>query len=437
MSPSEQLFVSRLRNLPVYGPSGEEVGRVQDVVVALGWGGTPSVVLGLVISILRRPVFVSMGKVSDLGADGVRLTTGNVNLRTFEKRTGETLVLGELLDQDVRHAETGQPLRINDVAITRKREGWHISAVDVLVPTRGLAPWRRAGRQRLAWEMVADLRASNSAESRIAALANLRPADLADALQALPPASRRQVVAGLDDDRLAEALEELPEEDQASLLAWLDEERAADVLAEMDPDDATDLLKGLHDQVAATHYLALMEPDEAEPIRRLLAYDEETAGGLMTTDPVVMRASDTVAEALARIRNPDLPPALAGQVFVVRPPTETPTGRYLGVAHFQRLLREPPSEEVGAVIDTDLGTLSPEAPTRRVAEYLATYDLLAAPVCDPAGRLLGAVSVDDVLDHLLPAAWRKGPARARTASAGRGNGNANANGESGDGGRGR
>jgi Mg/Co/Ni transporter MgtE len=135
-----------------------------------------------------------------------------------------------------------------------------------------------------------------------------------------------------------------------------------------------------------------------------------------------MRAGDTVAEALARLRVPDLPPALAGQVFVVRPPTETPTGRYLGVAHFQRLLRELPGDPLGAAIDTDLDALSPNLPTRRVAEYLATYDLLCAPVCDEQSRLLGAVSIDDVLDHLLPPAWRRGPVRARNGNGGNGGG---------------
>jgi Mg/Co/Ni transporter MgtE len=169
----------------------------------------------------------------------------------------------------------------------------------------------------------------------------------------------------------------------------------------------------------------MMVPDEAEPVRRLLVYDEETAGGLMTTEPVIMRAADTVAEALARVRDPGLPPALAAQVFVVRAPTQTPTGRYLGVAYLQRLLREPPGDELGACIDTDLDSIGPQEPTRRVAEYLAAYDLLAAPVCDPQGRLLGAVSIDDVLDHLLPVAWRRGAVRLG-ASAGNSGGNGDA-----------
>jgi Mg/Co/Ni transporter MgtE len=150
-----------------------------------------------------------------------------------------------------------------------------------------------------------------------------------------------------------------------------------------------------------------MEPDEAEDVRRLLTYDENTASGLMTTEPVILGPETTIATALAQIRKQDLPPALASMVFVVRPPLETPTGRFLGVAHFQRLLREAPHAAVGTVLDTDSGTLAPDAPVGRVTRMLAAYDLLALPVLDAEKRLLGAVSVDDVLDHILPDDWRE------------------------------
>jgi CBS domain-containing protein len=411
-SSSEQLFVSRLARLPVRAPSGETIGRIADVVIARAAPGSPPVVLGLTVWVQRRPIFIGMGRVRELDAGGATLTTGTVNLRPFELRAGETLVLGELVDSRVRHRETGREYRINDVAINQIREGWVVSALDVVEPGSGLRPWRRPRHLRLSWDMVAGLEAGESAESRLAALADLRPADVAAALLALPTQAREDMAAELDDDRLAATLEQLPEEVQAGLLAHLDDERAADVLEAMDPDDAADVL-GEMSEADRARLLALMVPEEAEPVRRLLVYDEETAGGLMTTEPVIMRAGDTVAEALARVRDPDLPPALAGQVFVVRPPTQTPTGRYLGVAHFQRLLRELPATPLGSVIDTDLDVLPPSLPTRRVAEYLATYDLLAAAVCDEQSRLLGAVSIDDVLDHLLPPAWRRGPIRTR------------------------
>jgi Mg/Co/Ni transporter MgtE len=141
-------------------------------------------------------------------------------------------------------------------------------------------------------------------------------------------------------------------------------------------------------------------------VRRLLSYSARTAGGLMTPEPIILRPDATVAEALARIRNPDIPPALASMVFVCRPPTETPTGRYLGCAHVQRLLREAPFELVAGVVDTELARLAPEASLGEVTRYFAAYNLVAGPVVDSEDHLLGAVSVDDVLDHLLPVDWR-------------------------------
>src|SRR5690606_37133321 len=141
----------------------------------------------------------------------------------------------------------------------------------------------------------------------------------------------------------------------------LEVRRAADVLEAMDPEDADDLLGELPENEAES-LLALMDREESEPVRRLLEHSPDTAGGLMTPRPVVLTPATTVAEALARVRNPDLTPALASMVFVVRPPTSTPTGRYLGCVHLQQLLREPPAHLVGGLLDTDLATLRPEAP---------------------------------------------------------------------------
>jgi Mg/Co/Ni transporter MgtE len=137
-----------------------------------------------------------------------------------------------------------------------------------------------------------------------------------------------------------------------------------------------------------------------------MTYGDYTAGGMMTSEPVILAPDATVAEALARVRNPELSPALAAQVFVVRPPQATPTGRFLGTAHIQRLLREPPSALVSGLAEKDTGALRPEAGIEDVTRHLATYNLVAVPVVDEHDRLLGAVSVDDVLDHLLPEDWR-------------------------------
>jgi Mg/Co/Ni transporter MgtE len=173
----------------------------------------------------------------------------------------------------------------------------------------------------------------------------------------------------------------------------------------MSPDDAADLIADLPPETAA-RLLDLMEPDEAEDVRRLLEYGEETAGGMMTPEPVILSPDATVAEALARVRSEELTPSLAALVHVCRPPLETPTGKLIGVAHIQRLLRESPSELVAGVLDTGLTYLHADASLEDVATFLATYNLVAAPVVDDEGRLLGTVTVDDLLDHLLPDGWR-------------------------------
>ena len=230
-----------------------------------------------------------------------------------------------------------------------------------------------------------------------------RPIEVADAIRELPAKRRYEVVNALDDERLADVLQELPERRAGRPAARSSStERAADVLEAMDPDDAADLLGELG-AVGAEALLARMDPEDSEPVRRLLKHSPDTAGGLMTSEPVVLAPDTTVAEALARVRDPDLTPALASLVFVVRPPTSTPTGRYLGCVHLQRLLREPPAALVSGIIDTDLPNLAPTTSLAAVTRYFAAYNLVCGPVVDDENHLLGAVTVDDVLDHLLPA----------------------------------
>ena len=237
-------------------------------------------------------------------------------------------------------------------------------------------------------------------------VANLRAADLASVLHDLNLKRRVEVARALNDERLADVLEEMDEASRVELLAELEGERAADVLEEMDPDDAADLLREVG-QERAQLLLALMEPEDAEDVKRLMHYEDYSAGGMMTTEPIVLTTDSTVAEALAKIRSSEVSPGLAAQVFVCRQPIETPTGRFMGVVHIQRLLREPPSTLLGGILDTDIVPLSVETNLNEVSLYLASYNLLSVPIVDSNDRLLGAVTVDDVLDHLLPENWRQ------------------------------
>ena len=189
------------------------------------------------------------------------------------------------------------------------------------------------------------------------------------------------------------------------MIADLDLPRLVSVLEEMEYDDAVDLLAEMPGE-QRTLVLAAMDSDEADVMRRLLAYGEGTAGGLMTPEVIILGPTATVAEALAHMRDPDWQVSVAAQVFVVQPPLVAPTGTFLGAVDFQRLLREPPSMPLLRIIE-DIDVVAPDTPEREVAERLAAYNLLAIPVCDARKHLLGAITVDDVLDRSLPAGWRQ------------------------------
>jgi CBS domain-containing protein/sporulation protein YlmC with PRC-barrel domain len=403
-----RVFVARLAGLPVFDPLGDQVGRVRDVIVVFSARRQQPRVVGLVVEVPgRRRVFVPLTRVTSMDAGQV-ITTGLVNMRRFEQRATETLVLGEILDRTVELRETGEPVTVEDVGIESGRGGsWRVTRIFV---RRG-----RSGRLRRRGETFVvpfeDVTGFGIVEQRqgtanlLAAFEELKAADLAEVVHELTPKRRLEVAAALDDERLADLLEELPEDDQVEILSVLGGERAADVLEAMQPDDAADLLSELPSE-QAEQLLGLMEPHEADDMRRLLAYEHRTAGGIMTPEPVILPPEATVAEALAQVRRQELSPALAAAVYVCRPPLETPTGRYLGVVHLQRLLREAPREPVGTLLDKGVTPFPGNTSLEAITRHLATYNLVAAPVTDEAGRLIGAVTVDDVLDHLLPEDWR-------------------------------
>jgi CBS domain-containing protein len=410
-----RVFVARLAGLAVFDPQGDQVGRVRDVVVAFRTGRLMPLAIGLVVEVPgRRKVFLPMSRVTSIDGGQV-ITTGVVNMRRFVQRAAETLVLAELLDRTVSMRDGSGDVVVEDVAITQQRtRDWVVSKVfvrRVVPPGKGLgARLRRRGES---FVVDADqvnglslVSTGQGAANLLATFDSLKAADIADLIHDLSPKRRVEVAAALDDEQLADVLEELPEDDQVEILTHLHNDRAADVLEAMQPDDAADLLSELPADTAE-NLLQLMEPEESEPLRRLLTYDEDTAGGLMTTEPVILAPDATIAEALAVVRREELSPALASNVFVCRPPLETPTGRFLGLVHIQRMLREPPHGAIGGIIDKDIEPIGPDATLGQVTRFLATYNLVGAPVVDRDGHLLGAVTVDDVLDHILPEDWRE------------------------------
>jgi CBS domain-containing protein/sporulation protein YlmC with PRC-barrel domain len=409
-----RVFIARLAGLAVFDPQGDQVGRVRDIVVVFRPGRLAPRAVGLVVEVPgRRRVFLPMGRVTSIDAGQV-ISTGVVNLRRFEQRPSETLVLAEILDRTVTMRDGSGQVVVEDVAMIQERNReWVVSRVFVrrVEHHRGLGGrLRRRGESFLVdADKVTGLSIESGgqgAANLLATFESMKAADLADVIHDLPPKRRAEVAAALDDEQLADVLEELPDDDQVEILTQLEKGRAADVLEAMQPDDAADLLSELPAETAE-HLLQLMEPEESAPLRRLLAYDEDTAGGLMTTEPVILAPDATVAEALAVVRRAELSPALASTFYVCRPPLETPTGRFLGLVHIQRMLREPPHTSIGGIVDTDVEPMSPDATLGQVTRYLANYNLVGVPVVDDATRLIGAVTVDDVLDHILPEDWRE------------------------------
>lgn len=405
-----RIYVTKLAGTTVFDPIGDPVGTLYDVVVLLH--RKYPVAVGLVVEVTKaRRVFLPLTRVTAF-EPGAVITTGLVNMRRFHPRPAEVCVLSELIDREVTFRDGSGLGQVLDLALEQQRDrSWRVGQVYVQRVVPGTFRYRRGESLLVSPQEIAGLGQSQSespqvADSVLASLAELKAADVADALHDMPEERRLEVASRMTDERLADVLEELGEEDRVEIVSALEAARAADVLDVMQPDDAADLMSELPAEVA-TNLLDLMEPEEAADVIRLMEYDEHTAGGLMTTEPVILAPDDSVASLLAHVRRQDVPPSLAACVMVCRPPLESPTGKFLGVVHIQRALREPPGTMLGQVLDKDIDRLDVTDSIGKITRLLATYNLTVLPVVDAeTDYLLGAVSVDDVLDHLLPEDWR-------------------------------
>jgi CBS domain-containing protein/sporulation protein YlmC with PRC-barrel domain len=403
------VFISRLRNLPIVDSSGDSLGTLGDIVIVVRTGGRAPRVKGILMELFaRRRVYLPMERVYSIDASQL-VVSGAVNARRFHRREGESLVIADFIDRQIIRRGATFASSIYDLSMAATRTGeWEINQVALRPVPQGL-PGRWSSRVPInivKWTEIPVLSPSQpQAEDELGELLDMKPADVARQLHDMTESRRLEVAQALDDRHLAEAIEELPEDEQVALISILDPNQAADVLEEMDPDDAADLIASLPADTAEV-LLTRMRPEDAQDVRDLLAYGEFTAGGMMTPEPIILAPDATVADALALVREENIPPALAGMVFVCRPPLESPTGKFLGGVHLQRLLREPPSSMVSELIDPELEPLNVDAQLALVSRYFATYDMVVAPVVDTQARLLGAITVDDVLDHMLPEDWR-------------------------------
>lgn len=404
-----RVFLAKLAGTPVFDPNADRVGKIRDAIASLRQDNLAPRILGFIVEVpQRRKIFIPITRVTSINDGGVFIT-GSLNIRRYQPRHGEIALLSALLDHKTRLIENGNVVVIEDIGMElRDNKDWYAEHVHVQEKTRSFG---RRSTQTLSWSSV-EIEVSSHIPDLSAPtedIALLPAQDIAAALRELDINRQSEIARTLDDEKLADVLEEMDDADRLALVSLLEGELVADVLSEMNPDDAADVLKEVGSEKAES-LLKLMEDEEAQDVRRLMAYEDFSAGGMMTTDPVILSGDATVAQALAVLRQKDVSAASAAQVFVCRAPLETPTGRLIGVVHMQRLLREPPALSLAIVAEKETNAISADTPLNDVVRHLANYNLLAAPVVDEHDRLLGAVTVDDVLDHLLPSNWRRSEA---------------------------
>jgi len=404
------LYLSQVLNRPIRDLDGERVATIKDVIVRLGADDHPPVT-GLVARYRRRDFFLPRWRITELNKHGVRLNSDILDLRPFVRRESEVLLARDVLDKQLIDVDGKRVVRVNDVQIIEAAGDWRVTGADVSLQGlwRRLAPAGFAGTKKpvevLDWADVGYL-ATDAATVQLKSssdkLARLHPVEIARLAEALSYHHGSEVVESLDDETAAETLEEMPAERQAKILGDMDQERAADILEWMSPDEAADVLGDLPEE-KAEELLGLMEHDEQADVAELLPYEDDTAGGLMTTEFVTLPRALTVGEALARLREMAETPNMIYYLYVVE---EENSWKLLGVIALRSLILADPSMPLEDVMRTEFQHASPGEPAREVAQRIAEYNLLALPVVDEAGDICGIITVDDAMEILLPKDWR-------------------------------
>ena len=404
------LYLSQAIGRPVMDGTGESIGRVADLIVALGDRYPP--VTGLVVETAKRRIHLPWSSVGSFDDAGARLASTIVDIGSFRQRPNEILLRSDLMDKQIVDIDGRKVVRVNDLRLDEIEGQLHLVAVDVgaagLLRRLGFEGAYRVLARNLRlplperyidWEDVDPVETSvASIKLRVphAGLAELHPADLARIIDQLSPRDRVGVVAALDDEAAADVFEEMEPDTQVDVLEDLEPARAADILEEMSPDDAADLVADLS-HGSREEILALMEGDEKAEVEELLTYPEDTAGGLMTTEFVALPANLKAASAIDRLR--ELEPDAETIYYVYVTDADE---RLVGVLSLRDLIVARPETPLSEFMIPEPAAVNVLAHQDEVADVVAHYNLLAVPAVDDQGRLVGIVTVDDAIDALLP-----------------------------------
>lgn len=405
------LYLSQVLGRPIRDLEGESVATVKDVITRLGEEDHPQVT-GVVARYRRRDFFVSRWRITEINEHGVRLNSDILDLRPFVRREGEVLLARNVLDKQLIDVDGKRVVRVNDVQLIEAAGELRVTGADVSLQGlwRRLAPAGFMGTRKpvevIDWSDVGYLatdEATVQLKSARGKLARLHPVEIARLAEALSYHHGSEVVEALDDEIAAETLEEMPAARQARIIGDMDEERAADILEWMSPDEAADVLGDLPEE-KAEELLGLMEGEEQADVAELLPYEDDTAGGLMTTEFVTLPRQLSVAEALERLREMAETPNMIYYLYVVE---AEGSWNLIGVIALRSLILADPAAPLADVMRTEFQSAHAYEPAKDVAQRIAEYNLLALPVVDEAGDILGIITVDDAMEILLPKDWRQ------------------------------
>jgi MgtE intracellular N domain/CBS domain len=406
------LHLSAVVGRPLRDADGERLGKVEDLIVRLGGVGYPPIT-GFLVNVAGRASFLGADRVSEIGTDGVVMRKAKLDLRQFERRPEEVLLKGDLLDRQLINVQGARLVRANEIELALVGGSWRVVGVDTgargglrrLLP-KGLGAHIATG-EFLDWAGVEPF-VGHVPTVRLRVphpkLAKLHPAQIADLVEAASRHEGEEIIQAVGDgDRELEAdvFEELDDQHQREFLDDRPDAQVAEILARMAPDDAADIVGEL-DEARREPVLALLPVSHRIKVRALLGYDPAEAGGLMSPDFVLLPGSSTAGEALAAVRASEISPELLSTVFV-----SSPEGPFDGSVPVTALLRVEAARTLASIVKHETPCLSPDASFEEVARVMADYNLTAVPVTDERKRMLGVVTVDDVLEAMLPRGWRR------------------------------
>lgn len=404
------LYLSQMLGEPVVDANGEKIGSISDLAIQTG-EVFPRITSLAFLGPGKTPFMISWRKyVDSFTEEGLRLKVDRTAIRFSYLQPAEVLLARDLLNRQIVDTQGMKVVRVNDLKLSVSGSQLRLLGAEVGMRgiLRGLAPWvekavcavskafgRPIDERIIAWNYM-DLLDRDLSKVQLSVthtrLEELHPADVADILEQLDPKQRANVFKHLDDAQAGEAITEMEDEFQADIIEGLDERRASRLLRDMDPDDAADIVGDLPYEKAET-LLRLMGVESAAEIRQLLGYKEDTAGGLMTTQYVAMHANDTVEETTEVLRALEEDHPTVSYVYVL-----DEYDKLVGVLSLRTLVLAQSQTQLGNIMFDELITSLPETPEDELAADISKYDLLAMPVVDESGRLLGIVTVDDAME---------------------------------------